>query len=66
MKFSSCDVTSGNVLGRYVLSEKKGWDRGRWLGSAKEQKSMEVSRLRCRRPWLALGEPFLSSFVQMG
>jgi len=29
MKLSSCDVTSYNVLWRWVLLQQKGWDRGR-------------------------------------
>jgi len=24
-----------NVIGRWVLHEKKGWDRGRWVGASK-------------------------------
>jgi len=45
MRFSGCDVTSSNVLGRYVLHEQKGWDRGRWVCAPR----------RVQTAWLCLG-----------
>jgi len=41
------DVISGNVLGRWVLHEQKGWDRGRWVVHPKGANSMAVSGLGC-------------------
>ena len=67
MKFPATDVTSGNVLGRYVLHQQKGWHRGRWMGAPEECKTAWVClSLAVEWPWLALqcwGKPFLSSFT---
>ena len=66
-KLSSCDVTSGSVIWRQVLCERKGQDRGRWVGVAEgyEQHGC-VLGAALGRPLLALGRPFLSQFVQTG
>jgi len=32
------DLRSSSVLGRLVLHEQIGWDRGRWVGTPKERK----------------------------
>lgn len=49
MRLSSCDVTSGNVLERLVLFERKGWDRGRWVVHTDGAKRMAIPGLNFRK-----------------
>ena len=55
MQLSSCDVTFSKLLGREVLHEQKGWDRGRWMAHPTGANSITVSGLRFRRALVGIG-----------
>jgi len=52
MRLAACDVTSSNILGRWVLREQIGWDRER-LGGTVE--GMAMSGLGLRKALVCTG-----------
>jgi len=39
-----------NVLGKLILHEQKGWDRGRWVGTPREWKQHGHVWAGCENP----------------